>query len=215
MAQTVLAWLSQMIMEPFTKPSRILALIGLKGCDKSLLIGLIARLIGMVKVFSTTNLRRDACVYGHVDRWIERGGVLLHLGALHASDRRALKNLRSHTVWHPHVLVTLTDAQSLLVLGDALNEHVVQIQCGYAKVVDDAYLQGLYGLVARPDTMRTVWAHLKGTSPWARLRTKLAARAIVVYWLSLTEKLMAPGGTAAIRDRLEFEAENKRVLKLP
>jgi hypothetical protein len=42
---------------------------------------------------------------------------------------------------------------------------------------------------------------------WSRVRHVLRIRSIVVYWLSLTEKLMAPGGSARKRDREEYEAE--------
>jgi len=42
---------------------------------------------------------------------------------------------------------------------------------------------------------------------WARVRHVLRVRSIVVYWLYLTEKLMAPGGSARKRDRDAYEAE--------
>lgn len=42
---------------------------------------------------------------------------------------------------------------------------------------------------------------------WARVRHVLRVRSIVVYWLCLTEKLMAPGGSARKRDRNAYEAE--------
>ena len=42
---------------------------------------------------------------------------------------------------------------------------------------------------------------------WARVRHVLRVRSIVVYWLCLTERLMAPGGSARKRDRDAYEAE--------
>ena len=42
---------------------------------------------------------------------------------------------------------------------------------------------------------------------WARVRHVLRVRSIVVYWLGLTETLMAPGGSARKRDRDAYEAE--------
>ena len=56
------------------------------------------------------------------------------------------------------------------------------------------------GVVARV----TLVLQLRG---WARVRHVLRVRSIVVYWLCLTEKLMAPGGSARKRDRDAYEAE--------
>jgi len=42
--------------------------------------------------------------------------------------------------------------------------------------------------------------------PWERVRRKLRARAIVLYWLQLTEHLMSGGGAAFARDHAEYEA---------
>jgi hypothetical protein len=42
---------------------------------------------------------------------------------------------------------------------------------------------------------------------WGRVRHVLRVRSIVVYWLFLTETLMAPGGSARKRDRDVYEAE--------
>lgn len=42
---------------------------------------------------------------------------------------------------------------------------------------------------------------------WARVRHVVRMRAIVIYWLFLTETLMAPGGAAQKRDRCAFESD--------
>lgn len=56
------------------------------------------------------------------------------------------------------------------------------------------------GVVARV----TLVLRLRG---WARVRHVFRVRSIVVYWLCLTEKLMAPGGSARKRDRSAYEAD--------
>jgi len=62
---------------------------------------------------------------------------------------------------------------------------------------DASYMDGEFhvGLLMRP---------LRG---WARVRHVLRVRAIVVYWLLLTETLMAPNGSARKRDRNAFESD--------
>ena len=44
-------------------------------------------------------------------------------------------------------------------------------------------------------------------SLWARVRSFVRARAVVVYWLGLTEHLMAPGGAAEARDRMDYDMD--------
>ena len=41
---------------------------------------------------------------------------------------------------------------------------------------------------------------------WARVRLVFHIRSIVLFWLKLTEHLMAPGGRAEQRDKLEYKA---------
>ena len=53
-----------------------------------------------------------------------------------------------------------------------------------------------------------VWStdHKHG-SRFAKMRAYVRTRAIALYWLELTAKLMAPGGRTAKRDRDAFEAD--------
>ena len=46
---------------------------------------------------------------------------------------------------------------------------------------------------------------------WALVRSFVRARAVVVYWLGLTEHLMAPGGAAEARDRMDYEMDQGRL----
>ena len=57
------------------------------------------------------------------------------------------------------------------------------------------------------DMSLTVFMVLRPHRGWARVRHVLRVRAIVVYWLFLTEKLMGPDGSTRKRDRDAFEAD--------
>ena len=56
------------------------------------------------------------------------------------------------------------------------------------------------------DKSTSVFMVLRPHRGWARVRHVLRVRAIVVYWLFLTEKLMGPGGSSRKRDWDAFEA---------
>lgn len=55
------------------------------------------------------------------------------------------------------------------------------------------------------DLGRTIRRYLGNRVLWARVRRKLRLRAIVVYWLYLTEARMERGGVAFERDHAEFD----------
>ena len=55
------------------------------------------------------------------------------------------------------------------------------------------------------DVLHTFWDYLK-KGRWGWLRHKVCIRAIVLYWLKLTESLMEPGNAAFARDHADHEA---------
>ena len=79
------------------------------------------------------------------------------------------------------------------------------IQCSNARVGDQAYFQALRAAIDDAGTVSAVRTSLRHRPLWARVRAFVRARAVVVYWLGLTEHLMATGGAAEARDRMEYE----------
>ena len=78
------------------------------------------------------------------------------------------------------------------------------IRCGVEVVNDGPYFERLHDRLESRDTLRTFWDHLKRRSPWARVRHRLYVRAIVLFWLNLTEPLLEPGGAAYEHDMAEY-----------
>ena len=76
----------------------------------------------------------------------------------------------------------------------------------YMRTDDVAYFERLYQTLNNHDTICTFWSYLMGLSLWGRVRTRLRIRAIVLYWLGLTEKLMEESGVAYERDMAEAKS---------
>ena len=81
----------------------------------------------------------------------------------------------------------------------------LHIRCGNGLVGNDVLFGDLYRLMKDRDVLHTFWDYLK-KDRWGCLRRKLRVRAIVLYWLKLTEPLMEPGNAAFARDHAEHEA---------
>ena len=87
----------------------------------------------------------------------------------------------------------------------ANSRHIRHIRCGNGLVGNDVIFGDLYRLMEDRDVLHTFWDYLK-KDRWGCLRRKLRVRAIVLYWLKLTEQLMEPGNAAFARDHAEHEA---------
>ena len=100
--------------------------------------------------------------------------------------------------------VVVTTSVALDVAENDLKRFTF-IQCSNARVGDQAYFQALYAAIHDAGTISAVCKFLRHRPLWARVRARVRARAVVVYWLGLTEHLMAPGGAAEARDRMDYD----------
>ena len=69
----------------------------------------------------------------------------------------------------------------------------------------EVLFEDVHRLMKDRDVRYTFWDYLK-KDRWGCLRRKLRVRAIVLYWLKLTESLMEPGNAAFARDHAEWDA---------
>ena len=69
----------------------------------------------------------------------------------------------------------------------------------------EVLFEDVHRLMKDRDVRYTFWDYLK-KGRWGCLRRKLRVRAIVLYWLKLTESLMEPGNAAFARDHAEWDA---------
>jgi hypothetical protein len=63
------------------------------------------------------------------------------------------------------------------------------------------------------DVRYTFWDYLK-KGRWGCLRRKLRVRAIVLYWLKLTESLIETGNAAFARDNAQWDAMWEKALEV-
>ena len=75
----------------------------------------------------------------------------------------------------------------------------------YFEVMFEVLFEDVHRLMKDRDVRYTFWDYLK-KDRWGCLRRKLRVRAIVLYWLKLTESLMEPGNAAFARDHAEWDA---------
>ena len=100
-------------------------------------------------------------------------------------------NTLLHTVIHNPIGVAIFELAELCI-GDVF-------------VIEDNTEDGMMDEDENPLRLHTVV--LRPQRGWMRVRHILRLRAIVVYWLFLTEKLMAPGGSARKKDYEAFDSD--------
>ena len=90
-----------------------------------------------------------------------------------------------------------------------VDRRIVNLECSADMVGNNAFFEALNAAINDDGVIHAVRDLLDGwgKSPWFRLRKKLKVRAVVLYWLGLTEARMAAGGPAEARDRAAFAAE--------
>ena len=209
MACVAMDWIRSTVAR--SRPTKALAIVGHKQCGMSMLLTLLHRMLGDAKMHRTCRLSRDHVVFEknqlatvHVLHYhIQGAGVkphdLPHLQSLLTEGRHAGVSFHACLITHTYLPGDLAD-------GALIHPLIVRIRCMH-ETIDTAYARRYCELLSLPHTMRSVWANVTRTSPWARLRTKLRVRAIVVYWLFLTTPLMRTGGKAAKRDLASFHAD--------
>jgi hypothetical protein len=217
MARVVMEWIVSAISR--TKPRVALAFVGHPHCGTSMLLALLRGLLGDAKVHSTEKLSGD---FHTITRNKMTSYQVLHYQVNRASvapnDRGELNSVVSewrHAGDSLHAcLITQTflpansstGYQTDGTLGTLVHPNIVRIHCRH-EAVDAAYVRRFCALLSHLPTLRSVWAKLTLTSLWARARTKLRLRAIVLYWLFLTAPLMHSGGKAARRDLASFQGD--------
>ena len=94
-------------------------------------------------------------------------------------------------------------------VGEADRRRFTFLHCSGARVGDGAYFEALHAAIHDAGAVSAVrgFLRIRAMRLWARAREKLRARTVVLYWLGLTEHLMAPGGPAEARDREAYEQE--------
>eukprot|EP00966_Prymnesium_polylepis_P303586 7013021-Prymnesium_polylepis.1 len=202
----LLDWARRMARHPEVRDGRALLLRGAPGCGKSFFATLLRVLTDKVYHTRTGGLHRNnnmqlACALVVVCRdmnWIDD------------DDRAGFRSLLTDPQMMYRRIGPVNSYQRVLMINtsDAFiaDRRVYPIQCGVEHVGDTAYFERLYQTLNNHDTLCTFWSYLMGLSLWGRVRTRLRIRAIVLYWLGLTENLMEEGGVAYERDRAEAKS---------
>lgn len=218
----LLDWLAHAVLRPEERAETALCVSGPPRCGKQQLWDLLVRLLGQDRCFETVAPQRD--VWGRHNRLMRDAACVRVFEIDQRAFRRLLPALRTvmtslHLRVHePHQPPTTIEMRaSFVVMTNAALEVDANdvrcftfLQCSSARVGDLAYFQALNAAIRDASSVSAVHAFLRrrGLGPWARVREKLRARAVVLYWLGLTEHLMAPGGPAEARDREAYERDS-------
>ena len=208
----VLSFLKSTVCTPWQKPGQALVLTGPDGCGKSPLVRLIENLIGRLKVqcLDPSNMRGLSpesflivCTENSaraLSQAYDRGLLKSIIADSHFSFKQPNNQTLVAKSYHRVLICTHTINGTL-----ANSRHIRHIRCGNGLVGDDVLFDDLHRLMEDRDVLHTFWDYLK-KDRWGCLRRKLRVRAIVLYWLKLTEQLMEPGNAAFARDHAEHEA---------
>ena len=202
----VIDWLKDMIRFPWRKYSKLIFLVGEPGCGKSVLGHLLYKILGS-KYARLSNERRmytplmvPACLLHFGEDGLWTNSQISHAVKSLISDESVtvhLKGIGSFEMNSFHrVLITANRPDSAGLFYD---RRTLPIQCGSELVGGHKYFQELNTTINDDSFLSSFWDYLKGPS-WARVRQKLRARSIVLYWLDLTKQLMERGATAFARD---------------
>ena len=197
----LLDWLTHAVQHPNAPGETTLCVSGPQGCGKSQLWNIIRDLL----------LTHGRCIDmgAHEHRCERRNWLLpddtacIHFGECEQHEFRCL-------VPQVRVRIVVTTSVALDRIENDVQRDIERftfIQCSNARVGDQAYFQALRAAIDDAGTVSAVCTSLRHRLLWARVRSFVRARAVVVYWLGLTEHLMAAGGAAEARDRMEYEMD--------
>ena len=215
----LLGWLTHAMQHPDAPGETALCVSGPPGCGKGQLWNIIRQLlqahghcidVGAHGLWPPHNgyMRDAACI--HIGECEQRD--LMHL----VRRLRAVMDydhpISVRELYQPPTTIQVR-ARVVVTTSVALNvaetdiERFTFIQCSNARVGDQAYFQALCAAIDDMGTVSAVCKFLRHQLLWARVRSFVRARAVVVYWLGLTEHLMAAGGAAEARDRMDYETD--------
>ena len=222
----LLDWLTHAVQHPDAPGETALCVSGPPGCGKGQLWQVIRSLMQV----------HGDCVDMDIPvlrLWKADNGLLINeVACAHISEctRNEFKNLafklralvrdnylvRSRYLFQPpatiqvRVRIVVTTSVALDRIENDVQRDIERftfIQCSNARVGDQAYFQALCAAIDDMGTVSAVCKFLRHQLLWARVRSFVRARAVVVYWLGLTEHLMAAGGAAEACDRMDYETD--------
>ena len=219
---SLLDWLARVVQEqPDERTETALCVSGPPGCGKQALWDLLVRLVGRDRCVETMQPQHDV--------WGRHNGGMRDAACVRIDevDQRAFERLlpdlrtvmtgRQLVVREPHQPPVAVEMRaSFVVTTNAALEvgandirRFTFLQCSDERVGDLAYFEALHAAISDDAVVGHVRAFLRHRSdrPWARVRERLRTRAVVLYWLGLTEHLMGPGGSAETRDRDAYERD--------
>ena len=190
----LLDWLTHAVQHPNAPGETTLCVSGPQGCGKSQLWNIIRQL-----------LHHGHCIDVGARGlwWIPVLGASTATACIHIGEceQRELMRLVPRIQVRARVVVTTNVA---LEVAESDLKRFTFIQCSNARVGDQAYFQALHAAIHDAGAISAVCKFLRHRSLWARVRAFVHARVVVLYWLGLTEHLMAPGGAAEARDRMDY-----------
>ena len=204
----LLDWLTHAVRHPNAPGDTALCVSGPQGCGKSLLWDIIRHLL--------QSHGRCIDIGAHEDR-CERRFWVLQRGTACVHFDECTQHEFEHLAPRLRELTIQARARFVVTTNEAL--HVPQnhfklftfIKCANTRVGNQAYFQTLHAAIHDPGTLSAVCKFLRHRALWTLVRSFVRARAVVVYWLGLTEHLMAPGGAAEARDRMDYEMDQGRL----
>lgn len=213
----LLDWLTHAVRHPNAPGDTALCVSGPQGCGKSLLWNITRHLLQS----------HGHCIdMGAHEHWLlphdtacVRFGECTQHEFMHLAPRLRAAIDNNHVVsvrnmYQPPTTIQVR-ARFVVTTNEALDvaendlKRFTFIQCSNARVGNQAYFQTLHAAIHDAGTISAVCKFLRHRPLWALVRSFVRARAVVVYWLGLTEHLMAPGGAAEARDRMDYEMDHK------
>ena len=193
----LLDWLTHAVQHPNAPGETTLCVSGPQGCGKSQLWNIIRQL-----------LHHGHCIDVGARGlwWIPVLGASTATACIHIGECEQRELMRLVPRIQVRARVVVTTSVALDVAENELKRFTF-IQCSNARVGDQAYFQALRAAIDDAGTVSAVRTSLRHRLLWARVRSFVRARAVVVYWLGLTEHLMAAGGAAEARDRMDYEMD--------
>jgi hypothetical protein len=198
----LLDWIKGLVRFPHPEPDQNpLFMSGEPACGKYTLVKLIRTMIGSENLVEVGGRSGKGIVLACLSQCT----LLVNFAEFEFDGWARHKGLKFILNEQAHrVLITSNDPPpENFILG--LKRRPIHIRCGNGLVGNKLIFEDLHRLMEDRDVIHTFWDYLK-KGRWGWIRHKFRIRAIVLYWLKLTEPLMKPGNAAFARDHAEHEA---------